>query len=66
VRWQEQFVKYAQIFAGNAMKNAANIKQIIARNVQEFVNFVRKNARRWLLSDSNQQQITNNFATQVN
>ena len=47
--WQKLFVKYVQIFAGNAMKNAVNIKPIIARNVQEFVKCVRKNVRKWQL-----------------
>jgi hypothetical protein len=45
VKWQKLFVKFAQTFAGNAMKNAANIKLIIARNVQEYVNFVQRNVR---------------------
>ena len=47
MKWQKLFVKFAQIFAGNAMKNAVNIKPIIARNVQEFVGYVLKNVKRW-------------------
>ena len=46
--WQKLFVRSAQIFAGNAMKNAVNIKLIIARNVLEFVKYVLKNVKRWL------------------